>query len=54
MGRIGLKASDFSLSTIPVSADGMDTMQLGSSGGKVEISRRRDCHFDDTPCLSLY
>ena len=35
--RVGLDASQFALSTIPPTADGLDTMQLGSAGGKVTL-----------------
>jgi hypothetical protein len=35
IGRVGLTASDFTLSMIPASQQGLDTMQLGSAGGKV-------------------
>ena len=37
IGRLGLQASDFALSTIPAQADGLATMQLGSADGKVQI-----------------
>jgi alpha-N-acetylglucosaminidase len=35
--RVGLSASDFSLSMIAPTADGLDTMQLASAGGKVAL-----------------
>ena len=37
IGRIGLQPSDFTLSMIPAGKDGLDTMQLGSTSGRVEI-----------------